>query len=122
MNNNIYGQTPYVGAPFMQQRQQTPGYFLRPVSSKEEAIAAQIDFAGLGTIMPDPVHGVIFLKRFNGETGGVDFITFAPMQEPAPPEYATQQDIGEMRQTINRLASEINRLKKERGEIGDDAE
>ena len=111
---NSYGQSSYAQAPFVQAQRgyQQPGYFLRPVSSKEEAVASQIDFAGPGTIMPDPVHGVIYLKRFNSDTGSVDFITFAPWQEPAPPEYATTNDINEMRQTINRLAEEIDRLKK----------
>ena len=112
--SNMYGQPSYTQAPFTQAQRsyQQPGYFLRPVSSREEAVASQIDFAGPGTIMPDPVHGVIYLKRFNGDTGSVDFITFAPWQEPAPPEYATANDINEMRQTINRLAEEIDRLKK----------
>lgn len=117
--SNIYGQPSYTQAPFMQTQrpggytpQQESGYYLRPVASKEEAIAAQIDFSGPGTVMPDPVHGVIYLKRFNRDTGSVDFITFAPWQEPAPPEYATTNDINEMRQTINRLAEEIDRLKK----------
>lgn len=116
--SNIYGQTPYMGAPLVpqqrmyQQQQQMLTYALQPVSSKEEAVAARIEFASLGTIMPDPVHGVIYLKCFNKDTGGVDFITFAPYQEPAPPEYATAQDVGEMRETINRLMEEIETLKK----------
>ena len=114
--SNVYGQTPYVGANFASQQrmfqQQMLTYALQPVSSKEEAVAARIEFASLGTIMPDPVHGLIYLKCFNKDTGGVDFITFAPHQEPAPPEYATAQDVGEMRRTINRLVEEVEILKK----------
>lgn len=116
--SNIFGQTPYTGANFISQQRMYPQqqqmltYALQPVSSKEEAVAARIEFASLGTIMPDPVHGVIYLKCFNKDTGGVDFITFAPYQEPAPPEYATAQDVGEMREKINRLMDEIENLKK----------
>ena len=125
MSNNIYGQTPYYMPQqrmYQQQQQQAPAYVVQPVSSREEGLATRFEYGTLGTLMPDRVHGVVYFKYFNNDTGNVDFITLAPMQEPTPPEYATIQDIGEMRQSINRLAGEINKLKKERGEIINDAE
>lgn len=129
MSNNIYGQTPYHGAPYMsqqrmyqQQQQQAPAYIVQPVSSREEGLATRFEYGTLGTLMPDRLHGVVYFKYFNNDTGNVDFITLAPMQEPTPPEYATAQDIEEMRQTINRLAGEINKIKTGRINTNDDAE
>lgn len=96
MSNNIYGQTPYLGAPYMsqqrmyqQQQQQAPAYIVQPVSSREEGLATRFEYGTLGTLMPDRVHGVVYFKCFNSDTGNVDFITLAPLRESAPPEYAT---------------------------------
>lgn len=116
--SNIYGQTPYVGTPFVpqqrmyQQQQQAPTYIVQPVSSREEGLATRFEYGTLGTLMPDRLHGVVYFKYFNNDTGNVDFITLAPMQDPVPPEYATAQDVGEMKQAINRLAEEIDIIKK----------
>lgn len=48
----------------------------KPVTSREEALAMQTDFMAAGTIMPDLGHGVIYLKRFNPNTGSSDFVEF----------------------------------------------
>ena len=117
--SNIYGQTPYMGAPFVpqqrmyqQQQQQAPTYIVQPVSSREEGLATRFEYGTLGTLMPDRMHGVVYFKCFNSDTGNVDFMTLAPLRESAPPEYATAQDVGEMKQTINRLIEEIEQLKR----------
>ena len=119
MSNNIYGQTPYLGAPYMsqqrmyqQQQQQAPAYIVQPVSSREEGLATRFEYGTLGTLMPDRVHGVVYFKCFNNDTGNVDFITLAPLQESAPPEYATTQDVAKMKDAINKLADEIEQLKR----------
>lgn len=83
-----------------------PGFAVRPVTSREEAVAAQIDFLGPGTIMPDLSHNVIYLKRFNPQTGASDFYVFAlrlPEPEPTPVEYATKEDFLQLRAELEQL-------------------
>ena len=80
----------------------------RPVTSREEAVALQVDFLGPGTLMPDLSHGKIYLKRFNPNTGGCDFFTFLLQQpeEPAPTggvEYATKEELRQLREELERL-------------------
>lgn len=80
----------------------------RPVTSREEALALQVDFLGPGTIMPDLSHGKIYLKRFNPSTGSCDFFTFLleqPEEKPAPPavEYATREELRQLREELERL-------------------
>lgn len=72
-------------------------YTCRPVTCREEAVAAQTDFFSMGTLMPDLNHGVIYFKRFNPNTGGSDFAEFrffAPPQPAAadPAEYVTRKE------------------------------
>ena len=77
-------------------------FVCRPVGSRLEAEAAQVDFFGPGTIMPDLSHGVIYLKRFNQNSGMSDFIVFTaqPVQESAPVQYATIQDLEKLKQEL----------------------
>lgn len=96
------GTTPQIPTQQMQQVQQVQqpqsgAYTCRPVTCREEAVAAQTDFFSLGTLMPDLNHGVIYLKRFNPNTGGSDFAEFrffAPPQPAAadPAEYVTRKE------------------------------
>lgn len=114
------------GYPQMQQTAPAPaqaqqqGFFVRPVTSREEAVAAQIDFLSSGVFMPDLAHGAVYFKRFNSQTGSCDFLTFVlerPEQaeaQPQPTEYATKADLVEMQQVIQGLAGDIDRL-RERG-------
>lgn len=85
---------------------QQNGFICRPVTSRLEAEAVQVDFLGPGTIMPDLAHGTIYLKRFNSNTGASDFIVFEvqqPAPEPAPVQYATLDDIKSIRTEIEAL-------------------
>ena len=87
---------------------QTAGYICRPVTSREEALGVQVDFFGPGTVMPDLGHGVIYLKRFNQQTGGCDLISYFAEQvkEEAKetPRYATMEDLEKLRQEILKKA------------------
>lgn len=120
---NGYQQPPQMPlqAPQMAQTTGNQCYSCRPVTSREEAVAAQIDFFGPGTIMPDMGHGMIYVKRFNQNTGGADFFDFAiqpPEQSRQPddaPAFATIQDLDSMRQNIEQLRSEIDQLKRPAG-------
>ena len=92
-------------APVPQQTQQGAAFLTRPVTSREEAVAAQVDFLGPGTLMPDLSHGTIYLKRFNPNTGASDFFTFTLEQPKAEPEpqWATKEDIAQLREEIEQL-------------------
>ena len=99
---------PYFYQPPYQTQQNNatpPGFVCRPVTSKEEATAVQVDFFGPGTVMPDLAHGIIYLKRFNSQTGACDIFEFtAPVEkEQEPIRYATQEDIDRLREEIEKL-------------------
>lgn len=82
---NPYQQGSY--AQPQQTMQPQSSFSCRPVTSREEALAMQTDFLAAGTIMPDLGHGIIYLKRFNPNTGASDFLEFAYRQ---PHDGATQ--------------------------------
>lgn len=121
-------QRPEMGQGYPQMQQTAPaqpqsqpqGFFVRPVTNREEAVAAQIDFLSPGTFMPDFNNGRVYFKRFNSQTGSCDFLTFSlarpeqdeETQAPAPvPEYATKADLVEMQQVIQGLAADIDTLR-----------
>lgn len=102
-----------------QQAQQTvqPGFICRPVTSKEEALGVQTDFFSPGTLMPDLAHDVVYLKRFNQNTGSSDFLAFA-LQQDAPkqePAYASMQDLQELQDRIDQMRADLDKLKKPSG-------
>jgi len=110
----VYTQQNQIAPVAAQSPQQ--GFFVRPVTNREEAVAAQIDFLSPGTFMPDLANGRVYFKRFNNQTGSCDFATFrlelpeAQSETPAP-EYATKADLVEMQQVIEGLADEISTLR-----------
>lgn len=83
-----------------------PGYITRPVTSREEAVAAQTDVFGLGTLMPDLSHNVIYLKKFNPQTGGSVFQTFMLHDEPRQP------DINDVNKAIAQLQGDVRWIKE----------
>lgn len=93
-----------------------PGFACRPVTSREEAVAVQVDFYGPGTIMPDLSHGMIYLKRFNPNTGASDFLDFTFSQpqpkEALPLSYDPRQDIETLRSDLEALRAELEETKK----------
>lgn len=112
MNFSPYGQfNPVYQQPPMTQQNTPPmqpqsGFVCRAVTSREEAIAVQTDYFSPGTIMPDMGHGVVYMKRFNPNTGSSDFYTFTLQREQPPPEtpvFATAQEVAELRAEIAKL-------------------
>lgn len=107
-------------APAQAQSQQQ-GFLTRPVASREEAVAAQIDFFGPGMLMPDFGHNCVYYKRFNQQTGSCDFLTFRLEQErpaaepdtapPAATEYVTREELEGVRSVILGLSEEIKTLR-----------
>lgn len=71
-------------------------FWVQPVTSREEALAVIADPMSPGVLLPDLGHGVIFVKRFNPNTGASDFGEFRlaqPAPQEAPPEYITRADL-----------------------------
>lgn len=100
--------------PPQQAAQQMGVYSVRPVASKAEVDTFQIPFDGAPYFFYNTASGDLYVKAFNSNNGTAPVATYkreAEVKAPAP-EYATMDTITEMRQTINRLAEEIERLKK----------
>ena len=95
--------TPPVGAQTAQN-----GFTCRPVASREEALGVPSEFGGMGTLMPDLGHGMIYLKRFDQNTGLSQMLEFAYQQpaqavETPAAKYATLDDIAALRAEIEAL-------------------
>lgn len=128
--NQFPGNNPYMGTsmpnqtvgpqPVQPQAMGQSGYVCRPVTSREEAVASQVDFLGPGSIMPDFGHGIIYFKRFNPNSGSAEFYVFALQQpaqattQPSPtvPAYDPRQDIEGLRNDVNALRGELDEMKK----------
>lgn len=97
MYNGGYQRTPQT--PQMPPPMQTPGFSCKPVTSREEAVAASTDYFSPGVLMPDLAHGMVYLKRFNQQTGASDFFEFKiyTPEQPAPIEYATKAELDALR-------------------------
>lgn len=103
--------------------QNNPGFNCLPVTSRAEAEVFQIPFDGTTTYFVDTANGKIYAKTFNATTGAAPLVTFSRDAEivAATPEYVTKGTIDEMKQTINRIAEEVDKIKK--GKVTkDDAE
>lgn len=103
---NTYGQQfQQPVQPQIPAANQTPTFTCRPVTSREEALAVQTDFFSPGTLMPDMAHGVIYMKRFNSNTGSSDFMEFAYQHpvEKVEPKYATLDDLAALKAEIESM-------------------
>lgn len=123
----------YTPQPQPQQMAQNVAIQGRMVTSKEEALGVPVDFLGQPMFFPDLAHGVIYLKRFNTNTGAADFAEFRicnpqPQPQPMPQNDSREENnasfvnvqdfqdlndmVSEMQGTIANLEREIDRLKK----------
>lgn len=103
-------------------QQSTPqsNFVCRPVASKEEALGVPVDFMGAPMFFPDLAHNVIYMKRFNTTTGAADVFEFHGQQDYAgtpAPTFAPLDEFNDMKETIQRLQSEIEQLKKPAGRV-----
>ena len=118
MYNTQYPTYQYPTALPQQQAPQMspqPMYQARPVTSREEALGQQVDFFGAGTLMPDLSHGVVYLKRFNQNTGGSDLYEFRLVQPEAPQEQPNELE--EIRASIKRLEDEIAQMRASKAKV-----
>lgn len=116
---------PIVQAAQPGQQSAQSNFFCRPVASKEEALGVPVDFMGAPMFFPDLAHNVIYMKRFNTNTGAADVFEFhgrqvqasapAPSFAPLDEFNAAKETIGQLKETIGRLQDEIERLKRPAG-------
>lgn len=92
-----YGQTYF---PQRQEYPQTAGLSCRPVTSREEAVAAQIPFDGSTTYFVDTSNRKIYAKTFDFGTGTAPLVVYSREQEPPPVVYATMEDLNRFRDEI----------------------
>lgn len=120
MNQQMTNQ-PVMNQQTSQNGQQTApqsNFVCRPVASKEEALGVPVDFMGAPMFFPDLAHGVIYMKRFNTNTGAADVFEFRgqqPQSNTPAPSFAPLDEFNAMKDTISRLQSEIEQLKKPAG-------
>jgi hypothetical protein len=111
-NPQIQQAQPQQTAP---QPQVQSGFICRPVTSREEALATPCDFMAAGVIMPDMAHGMIYLKRFNSQTGASDFADFAYTPPTAPAkdtaDYTPRADFDKLCAAFAALQTEVEKMK-----------
>ena len=117
-----YGGYPAAASPLM--RPEMPAYMIpqtapaavlkgRPVSSFEEARVAQIDLDGSVSIFPDLGNQRIYTKRINLD-GTASISTYSLDEKPAETvssEYATKDEIAELKETLNSLIEKLQQQK-----------
>ena len=84
---------------------------IRAVASRMEAESAQIPFDGSTHFFYDTSIKQLYSKTFNAYNGTAPLITYAETT-PTIPEYVTVDALTEVKNTINRIAAEVNDLKK----------
>ena len=74
---------------------------------------------GAPMFFPDLAHNVVYMKRFNTNTGAADVFEFHGQQQAREqqvenplPAFAPLDEFMDMKDTINNLKDEIERLKK----------
>lgn len=96
-NPNYYG-----GAPLMQQVSQPSALKGRPVSSFEEASAAQIDFDGSLFIFPNIANKKIYTKQI-GIDGSLIFNQYDLVEPPPAPSFdnfITREEFEQFKQML----------------------
>ena len=106
-NTYIPQQMQQMPTPMQQPQPMAQAFACHPVTSREEAVAAQTDYFSAGLVMPDLGHGTIYLKRFNPQTGASDFFEFRAVQEekaeePAPVQYVTMEEFEKFKNQLKK--------------------
>ena len=87
----------------------------RVVTSKEEALGVPVDFMGTPMFFPDLAHGVVYMKKFNTNTGAADIFEFrvAPTEPPKETPaitYVPMSDFEAMSKKVESLEEELKNL------------
>lgn len=94
---------------FLQSMQPQPtGIQARPVTGREEAVAATV-FPGSPMLFLDRAHGAVYYKSVDPATNAVEFVDFTVAQpvQQTPPQYATLADIEAIRTEISQIREMI---------------
>lgn len=128
---NYTGYNPYGGygqpnpaamyqQAYMQQMQaaqqmQQPNLVARLVTSRDEATTAQITFDSTINVFVNLAAGEVYIKRFNPNTGGADFVDFVSAarlkreaEQAQAPEYVTMDVFSALEQRVGELAESIS--------------
>lgn len=111
-NNNLITNTPYENYMVRSNSNQNVNQFLkcRPVSSKQEARAAQIDLDGSLWVFTDVANGKIYTKQIN-MNGTATFKTYAFTEDEDPydnSEYVTKQEFNKVIQDLMAVVQSMN--------------
>lgn len=102
-NNNTTTQPmQYQQYPYMQQQLNNQFLKCRPVSSKEEAMAFQIDLDGSLWVFPNVANGKIYTKQINND-GSASFGTYVFTEEKNnynSNDYVTKQEFNQVVQKM----------------------
>ena len=114
----------------MQQPQQTqqPGDLqARIVTSREEAVAAQVLPNGVPFVFYNPNRQEVYLKRIDPQSGAAEFADFGRIQPQQIPqahaiEYAPLTAIAQLEERMDRIESMLSAPQQIRRQKGADAE
>lgn len=69
---------------------------------------------GSPQFFPDIAHGVIYMKRLNSQTGSADIFEFKTEHQQEAPQiaFAPMQDLMDLRDAVENLKGEVDKLKK----------
>lgn len=98
-----FGYQPRQDVPPAPMPQAAQGFPCRPVTSREEAVAAQIPFDGSTSYFVDTANGKIYAKTFNLADGTAPLVAYVREQAAPAVQYATIADINALREEIERL-------------------
>ncbi len=114
--------------PAPTQMMQQPGDLqARIVTSREEAVAAQVLPNGMPFVFWNPNRQEIYLKRIDPQSGAAEFADFGriqPQQMPQaqPVEYAPMAAISQLEERMDRIESMLTQPQPTRKQKGADAE
>lgn len=114
--------------PAPAQMMQQPGDLqARIVTSREEAVAAQVLPNGMPFVFWNPNRQEIYLKRIDPQSGAAEFADFGriqPQQMPQaqPVEYAPMAAISQLEERMDRIENMLTQPQPTRKQKGADAE
>lgn len=95
----VQGYSPLQNVSPAQAGSQAQGFVCRPVTSKAEAVAAQIPFDGSTSYFVDTSNGNIYAKTFNFQDGTAPIVTYVREVEQTV-QYATIDDLNALRDEL----------------------
>lgn len=123
MPSNIYGNNGYMNGGYFGQQQQQPQFLkCRPVTSIEEARAAQIDLDGSLWVFTDTAHGKIYTKQIRNDGTSAFGIYAYTEEQPTINGYNNYVTKEELNTTVNTAVQYIlNMLPKQQQQNANNA-